>query len=60
MFFENLRKSIYLWLEKENSWIWSYTSIIPAPGRLRQENGEFEASMGYVARSLSQTNKRLK
>jgi hypothetical protein len=30
--------------------VWKYTSVIPAPGRLRQENLEFETSLGYMVR----------
>jgi hypothetical protein len=32
------------------SWVWWYTSVIPALGRLRQENHEFQGSLGYIAR----------
>jgi hypothetical protein len=30
--------------------VWCYTPIIPALRRLKQENFEFEVSLGYVAR----------
>jgi hypothetical protein len=30
--------------------VWWYSSTIPAFGRLRQEDGEFEASLGYTVR----------
>jgi hypothetical protein len=33
-----------------SSWKWWYTPVIPALGRLRQEDLEFEASLGYTVR----------
>jgi hypothetical protein len=32
---------------------WWHTPVIPALGRLRQENHEFEASLGYIPSSRS-------
>jgi hypothetical protein len=34
----------------ETSWAWWYISVIPVLGRLRQEDHEFGASWGYIAR----------
>jgi hypothetical protein len=31
--------------------------LIPEFGRLKQEDPKLEASLGYIARSMSQTNK---
>jgi hypothetical protein len=33
------------------SWVWYYSPVIPALERLRQEDSEFEASLGYMAKS---------
>jgi hypothetical protein len=39
---------------------YSYIPVIPAPRRLRQEDQEFKASVGYVARPcLKQTKQTL-
>lgn len=32
-------------------WAWCYTPVIPAVRRLRQEDGEFEASLDYIERT---------
>jgi hypothetical protein len=32
------------------NWVWRYAPVIPAPGRLRQEDCAFEASLGYIGR----------
>jgi hypothetical protein len=32
------------------SWAWQFMPLIPALGRLRQENGEFKASLSYKVR----------
>jgi hypothetical protein len=31
-------------------WEWWYTPVVPALGRLKQEDGEFKASLGYVVK----------
>jgi hypothetical protein len=35
------------------SWVWWYTSVIPALGRKRQEDLEFKAILGYIENSRS-------
>jgi hypothetical protein len=40
------------------SWVWWGTSIIPALGRLRQENQEFEGSLYYIARACFKTKQK--
>jgi hypothetical protein len=32
------------------NWTWWFTPVIPALGRMRQEDREFEASLGCIAR----------
>jgi hypothetical protein len=38
----------------EKSQVWWYILVIPAFRRLKQENGEVEASLGYMVRLLSE------
>jgi hypothetical protein len=35
------------------NWAWWHTPVIPALGRLRQEDREFKSSLGYIARLYS-------
>jgi hypothetical protein len=35
---------------KKRSWVWWCTPVIPALRRLRQEDSEFEVSVGYIGR----------
>jgi hypothetical protein len=35
---------------------WWHIPVIPALGRLRQKHQKFEASVGYISKSLSQKN----
>jgi hypothetical protein len=39
--------------------VWWFTPIIPTLGRLRQENHEFETSLGYIARPVSDFKKAM-
>jgi hypothetical protein len=32
-------------------WVWWHISVIPAFGRLKQEDHEFEDSLGYIVRT---------
>jgi hypothetical protein len=44
---------------KNSCWVWWYTPVIPALGRIRQENHEFEGSLVYTVRPcLKKTTKR--
>jgi hypothetical protein len=47
-----LRKAPFVTVNKEIcvSWVWWCVSIIPALRRLRQEDQEFQGSLGYIAR----------
>ena len=40
-------------------WVWWYTPRIPTLGRLRQEDGEIEANLGYPARSCHKIKENL-
>jgi hypothetical protein len=37
--------------KKWQSWVWWYTLIIPALRRLKQENQEFGANLGFIVRT---------
>jgi hypothetical protein len=43
---------------KVSSWMWWCLSVIPALRRLRQENCEFEGSLGYITKLYLQKQKR--
>jgi hypothetical protein len=38
--------------------VWWFISVIPAPGKLRQENLEFEASLGNTAITKKKKEKK--
>jgi hypothetical protein len=40
--------------------VWQCTPVIPTLGRRRQEDCEFEGSLGNIARPISKTNKQTK
>jgi hypothetical protein len=40
------------------SWEWWYILVTPGPGRLRQEDRDFRASLQYVVRPLSLKKKK--
>jgi hypothetical protein len=35
---------------EELSWVWWFTPVLLALGRLKQEDHEFNASLGYIGR----------
>jgi hypothetical protein len=39
-------------------WAWRYTPVIPVLRRLRQENHEFMANLGYLGRSCLKKKKK--
>jgi hypothetical protein len=42
-------------LKVHTCWAWWYRTVIPTLGGLRQEGGELEASLGYIARPCFKT-----
>jgi hypothetical protein len=46
---ETFNSSIPSWMDTWPGVV--HTPVIPAPARLRQEDGDFQASLGYIARS---------
>jgi hypothetical protein len=51
MSYQHLAIYIYILTKDETqSQVWWYMSVIPAFVRLRQENKEFETSLGYIGR----------
>jgi hypothetical protein len=42
--------------EKKKCWLWWHTPVFP-PGRGRQEDHEFKASLGYIAAPNLKKNK---
>jgi hypothetical protein len=51
MYLVNIIKKLDSNMGKCSSWVWWVTPVIPALRRLRQEDPEFESSLGYVASS---------
>jgi hypothetical protein len=43
--------------EMELSWVWWHKTVMPALGRLRQVNQEFEDSLAYMVRPFLKTTK---
>jgi hypothetical protein len=44
--------------KRKCSWVWPCTSAIPAPRRMRQEDLEFQASLGYTVTSYLKRKKK--
>jgi hypothetical protein len=42
----------------DNYWVWWYMPVIPALGRCKQEDCEFEASLGCIARHCLKKRKK--
>jgi hypothetical protein len=43
---------------KNASHVWWFTLVIPAPGRLKQEDPHFKAILDYIVRLCLKTNKK--
>jgi hypothetical protein len=41
-------------------WVWWYISIIPALGKLRQEDWDFKARLGYIRDPVSKKQNKTK
>jgi hypothetical protein len=46
-------KGLALLVRPLKSWSWWCMSIIPAPRKMRQEDHEFKASLGYITNPLN-------
>lgn len=42
------------------SWAWCHLPVIPALGRLKQEDGEFKAGLGYTLKPIFLKKKKKK
>jgi hypothetical protein len=44
---------------RDFSWAWWHTPVIPALGRLKQKNHGFKASLGYIVRPCLKKKNRI-